>query len=406
MTAVDTVRGTLLAQRSGENDHGRYWRAAARALVPELRSHAARTDASREVADESFSALRGGGFFRLATPTALGGRGASVRTAVDVCAELARGCASSSWLVGIAYGGGLFASLMGDAVRSQVWGDDPDALVCGAANPSGTSRRVPSGLVLDGRWPWMSGVHHATWVLLGTTFPEQHGETTRGLALAPSDAVRVADTWRMAGMRGTGSNTAVAEDLYVPDSHIITFDKIASGEYSRRRPDEPRVNFPLSINLPLVGTVLGIAQGAMEHVVCATAGGKRGVSPLHARVADMPGHQMNIADAATLIDSGRLHARRAADELDRSARRGRRPDIEARARLRMDAAHAVRCARDAVDLLLTIGGAGSFADGSGLQQAWRDVETASRHAAFSLETSREIYGRVLMNAELPPSAAI
>jgi 3-hydroxy-9,10-secoandrosta-1,3,5(10)-triene-9,17-dione monooxygenase len=400
------VAGHSAEQRSTGDDHGKFWLAAARALVPQLRSHSARTEADRQLADDSFSALNDGGFFRLATPTRLGGHAASVRTAIEVCAELARGCASSSWLVGIAYGGSLFASLMEAPVRRMVWANNPDAFVCGAANPSGTSRRVPGGLVLDGQWPWMSGVRHASWLVLGTMVHDQHGATTRGLALVPSDAVQVADTWHMAGMRGTGSNTAMAENLHVPDSRIITFEKIASGDYARRHPGEPRINFPLTINLPLVGTMLGIAQAAMEHVVHTIAAGKRSVSPLHARAADMPGHQMNVADAATLIDTGRLHAWRAADELDGAARQGRRPDIEARARLRMDAAHAVRCARDAVDLLLTIGGASSFADGSPLQQAWRDVETASRHAAFSLETSREIYGRVLMGVELPPSAVI
>jgi alkylation response protein AidB-like acyl-CoA dehydrogenase len=67
----------------------------------------------------------------------------------------------------------------------------------------------------------------------------------------------------------------------------------------------------------------------------------------------------------------------------------------------MDGSHAMRCAREAVSLLLDTAGASSFSDDSPLQRAWRDIGTASRHAALSVETSRELYGRVLLGRPLP-----
>ncbi|MFD4553955.1 hypothetical protein ACFWP5_06465 [Streptomyces sp. NPDC058469] len=88
-------------------------------------------------------------------------------------------------------------------------------------------------------------------------------------------------------------------------------------------------------------------------------------------------HQLNVAQAATLIDTARPHVRRAADEIDEVAREGRRPDLETRARLRMDGSRAMRCARDGVSLLLDTAGASSYSDDSPLQLAWRDIGTAS-----------------------------
>ncbi|MFJ4624415.1 hypothetical protein [Streptomyces sp. NPDC088812] len=61
----------------------------------------------------------------------------------------------------IAYGGDLFASQLPDTERATLWKDTPDTFVCGTANPSGTARRTDGGWVLSGRWPWISGVHHA-----------------------------------------------------------------------------------------------------------------------------------------------------------------------------------------------------------------------------------------------------
>ncbi|MFD3941797.1 acyl-CoA dehydrogenase family protein [Streptomyces sp. NPDC058579] len=378
----------------------------ARSLVPLLAAEAPRTEERRRLTDTAVTALRRAGLLRLGTPEEYGGRGAGVRTAVDVCEELARGCAASSWTVGIAYGGALFASQLDHPERKALWQDGPDNIVCGTANPSGTARREGDGWTLSGSWPWVSGIHHAAWTLLGFSWPGADGEPQRGMAVVPTSALTVDDIWHMAGMRGTGSDTAVAEEVYVPDSRTLSLTDMADGVYRRRHPDEPRITFHLSINLPLVATAVGIAAGALERVLTAAARGKRAVSPLHHLVAEAPAHQLNVADAATLIDTARLHLRRAADEVDTHGRAGRRPELTERARLRMDAAHAMRCSREAVSLLLDTAGAGSFADGSELQRAWRDIETASRHAALSLQTSKEIYGRALLGAPLPPNPAI
>ncbi|MGW1004775.1 acyl-CoA dehydrogenase family protein [Streptomyces sp. NPDC002520] len=380
--------------------------AAARSLLPLLADEAPRTEERRSLTDTTLTALRRAGLLRLGTPKVYGGQGADVRTAVDVCAELARGCAAGSWIVGIAYGGGLFASQLAHPERTALWQDAPDAVVCGTANPSGTARRSDGGWTLSGSWPWISGIHHAAWTLLGFTWAGAGGEPQRGMALVPTSALAVDDVWHMAGMRGTGSDTAIADEVFVPDSRTISLTDMANGVYRQRHPGEPRITFHLSINLPLVATAVGIATAALEKVLRAAAQGKRAVSPLHRLVAEAPAHQLNVADAATLIDTAGLHLRRAADEVDTHARAGRRPALTERARLRMDAAHAMRCSRDAVSLLLDTAGAGSFADGSDLQRAWRDIETASRHAALSVQTSKEIYGRALLGAPLPPSPVI
>ncbi|MFJ5263800.1 acyl-CoA dehydrogenase family protein [Streptomyces sp. NPDC088387] len=379
---------------------------AARSLIPLLAEEAPRTEDARRLTDTTLTALREAGLFRLGTPAVYGGHGAGARTAVEVCEELARGCAAASWIVGIAYGGNLFASQLADPERATLWAHDPDTFVCGSANPSGTSRRSGDGWVLTGNWPWISGIHHAPWTLLGHAWTDDDGATQRGMCLVPTSELTVDDVWHVAGMRGTGSNTAVADEVFVPGSRTIGLADMADGTYHLRHPGEPRLTFHLSINLPLVATAVGIAAATLDHVVRAAVGGKRAVSPLHRLVAEAPSHQLNVADAATLTDTARLHLGRAADEVDARAREGDRPALADRARLRMDAAHAMRCARDAVSLLLDTAGAGSFADGSVLQRAWRDIETASRHAALSVQTSKELYGRALLGAPLPSNPAI
>jgi 3-hydroxy-9,10-secoandrosta-1,3,5(10)-triene-9,17-dione monooxygenase len=73
-------------------------------------------------------------------------------------------------------------------------------------------------------------------------------------------------------------------------------------------------------------------------------------------------------------------------------------DMTTRARVRMDSGYASKCLRDAVHLLLSVGGASTFSRTNPVQRYWRDLETAARHPTISTELSREIYGRALVGS--------
>jgi hypothetical protein len=65
----------------------------------------------------------------------------------------------------------------------------------------------------------------------------------------------------------------------------------------------------------------------------------------------------------------------------------------------MDVGVVARRAREAMDLLLSIQGAGSFAEVNALQIKWRDLETGSRHAVVNPAIASEAYGRALLGVE-------
>jgi alkylation response protein AidB-like acyl-CoA dehydrogenase len=115
---------------------------------------------------------------------------------------------------------------------------------------------------------------------------------------------------------------------------------------------------------------------------------------------------LSVADAASLIDTARLHAYRAADDLDCAAEDGRVLTVTDRARVRMDTAVAATRAREAVDVLLSVAGASSFALASPLQKIWRDLGTATRHGTVNPNLAREIYGRARLGFEEQPAALI
>jgi 3-hydroxy-9,10-secoandrosta-1,3,5(10)-triene-9,17-dione monooxygenase len=114
-----------------------------------------------------------------------------------------------------------------------------------------------------------------------------------------------------------------------------------------------------------------------------------------------PSMQLALAEASTLIDTAVLLMRRWSDEISDAARAGTDFDFTARAKLRMDIGYAMRCCRNAVDLLLSVQGASAFAETNPIQRIWRDLEMASRHGLLSGEVPHEIFGRALVgNVEM------
>jgi len=64
--------------------------------------------------------------------------------------------------------------------------------------------------------------------------------------------------------------------------------------------------------------------------------------------------------------------------------------------MRMDTGVAAVNAREAIRILVSVHGAGSFADANPLQRIWRDSETGSRHAIVNPEVGAEVYGKSLL----------
>ncbi len=70
-----------------------------------------------------------------------------------------------------------------------------------------------------------------------------------------------------------------------------------------------------------------------------------------------------------------------------------------RARVRADTGLITTLITDAINVLLSAHGAGSFAEGSPMQRWWRDSNTAARHALQLPAIGNEVYGKGLLGVE-------
>ena len=118
------------------------------------------------------------------------------------------------------------------------------------------------------------------------------------------------------------------------------------------------------------------------------------------------GIQVQVAEAALMLQTARLHAFQIADELDYCAATGRTVDYRTRARMRAQSGHVARQVIEAINLLLNVHGAESFAQTSPMQRHWRDANIAARHAGLNTVVGFEIFGRALLGVEDEISAIL
>ncbi|WP_326837530.1 acyl-CoA dehydrogenase family protein [Amycolatopsis rhabdoformis] len=393
---------SIILDRPGATDADRQLRAdlvdRAAKLVPLLAANAKRTEDDRRVPEENIRAIEEAGLFTIMQPKRFGGLQVDFRTKLEVTRELARGCGSTAWATSLMNVCAWFTGMWGEQAQQDVWGENPRNRVAGVFAPSATARVVDGGLVVTGKWGWASGCLHSQWALVGTPAAEGEGRSyDQGMVLIPMADLTVEDTWFVVGMRGTGSNTLVADEVFVPEHRFISVPKMTVGEVATPFKDEALYRSPFvpGAAIILAGPQLGLAQAALDLVV--EKAPRRGISyTFYENQTQAPVVQLAVARAASLVDTAHLLAYRAAAEIDENAHLGVFPDYTARARARMDVGQAIVTAREAIRELVTAHGASSFAESSPMQRIWRDSEVASRHAVANPEISAEVYGRALL----------
>src|SRR5882757_6223059 len=133
--------------------------------------------------------------------------------------------------------------------------------------PGDRCERVDGGYRISGRWPYASGSFDAQWATLGIVVDSPPGANPLALALVPASAWTIEPTWFVTGMEGSGSDTLVVGDHFVPDHRVQPVPLMMQGSYATPfQAIERSSNMTLTGvgELILVPAQLGLARHAME----------------------------------------------------------------------------------------------------------------------------------------------
>lgn len=380
---------------------------AAGELSLELRARAAQTERERRVSDEITAKFREAGFFRLMQPARFGGYEYGFSAFIDVISELGRGCASSAWGCSL---GAIHQWMLGTLpleAQEDVWGADPNAILCGSYAPAVKAERVDGGFRVQGKWHWASNVDNSQWAFLGVMFPpdDETPHAHAGFLVAPRTQWTIEDNWFVAGQSGTGSKTVVIDTpTFVPAHRRITFAALSSHQPPGVAVnDNPiyRIPFLSAVPVCLVSPILGAAQGTIDAFIeMAGARVTRGaVAGGGSRMCEFFPVQTRLAEATAQLDAARLLIYRDTAEVERQVAEGRPFTVEQRIRNRRDHAFAARLAHGAVDGIFSCVGGNGLALDQPIQRMWRDASAISRHISLNWDAVGSMTGQFMLGLE-------
>lgn len=330
----------------------------------------------RRLPDDVRNAVRGTGLNRMAIPVELGGDARPPAEMAAVIERIAAVDGSVAWCAAVGAGSNTFAGYVPRAAAAEIW-CDVDAANASMFAPAGRVESDAGGLVVHGRWPFVSNCLHSTWIGLGALIDPAMGVAPGGprLFFIPADQVTVHDTWDTDGMRGTGSHDVSVAGARVDLSHSCSFADTpwATG---------PLWRIPLFNILapPLAAVVVGIARGSLaiigEMIVGEHPSAR--VALVHDDVA-----LADVAHAHATLDGARAALYSSMDELWSVASADGEITAPLRARCLLSAQHAVDVAEAVTSTARRLAGSSAAYRDHPLAIAMADVTAARQHILFS-----------------------
>jgi 3-hydroxy-9,10-secoandrosta-1,3,5(10)-triene-9,17-dione monooxygenase len=303
-------------------------------------------------------------------------------------------CGSTGWVSSIIGVHNWHLALFDQQAQDEVWGQDASVRISSSYAPMGAGTVVDGGYLVSGAWQWSSGCDHATWAFLGGPVIKDGRPVDFGSFLIPRSEYRIDDVWHVVGLKGTGSNTVVVKDVFVPRHRFLSYksmnDRTAGGLQNNTAPVYKMpwgTVHPTTISAPIMGMAYGAYDAHVEHqgkrVRAAFAGEKS---------KDDPFAKVRIAEAASDIDAGwRQLIGNVGDEYA-LLKEDKEIPFELRARARRDQVRATARAISSIDLLFESAGATALQTDAPVQRFWRDAHAGRVHAANEPERAYLIFG--------------
>jgi alkylation response protein AidB-like acyl-CoA dehydrogenase len=362
-------------------------------IASTLPDRAPEIEAARRVPPDLLQDLIGAGCFRMLLPPTHGGAGAPLPAAIELFETLARGDASTAWIVMIASGAWIDLAGLPRATFDALFPPSADVIVAGVFAPSGTISPMGDDFELTGRWAFASGCEHATFLYANAIESFADGHPMMRASILMPDEVTIEDTWRVVGLRGTGSHHFSVVGATVPRER--TFVPLSDAPCV----DAPllRIPIPAVIAVAIAAVALGTARGALDDVVDLAEGKVPLLAP--GVLATSAPFQRDLARADAQLGAAKAHLGAVATQLWETAVAEADASLHDRARARAAAAAATETARNVTTFAFRAAGGTAVYDDSPLQRRLRDAHAIGQH--FLVRSESFVHaGEVLAGQEL------
>jgi alkylation response protein AidB-like acyl-CoA dehydrogenase len=374
------------------------WVARARDLAPLIAAASPRIERERQVTDEVMAALHDAQLFRMTLPRSLGGGEATAMEVVEVMETVAAADASTAWCLGQAQGCCYAGSYLAHDSALEIFGPPDAVLAWGPASRKAKAVAEGDGYRVAGEWMFASGSRHATWIGAHCPVFEADGVTPREVGgrqvvrsmMFPKSGATMVDVWHVMGLRGTGSDNYVVDNVFVPESR----------SYRRDNPEDRHVDTAL-YRIPLLtfygfafaGVAMGIARAMLDALIALAAtkvaGGASAVLRENAVI------QSKVAQAEGRLSSAHVYLIRMLEETWETAQQSPDFPLEQRGRLRVAITNAMDQARQVAEFAYNAAGATAIFESQPFERRFRDMHAVTQQGQAHL-SNYEVAGQVLL----------
>lgn len=377
----------VLSSKSAQTLHDELV-ARAKALAPKIARKARSTEERRSPDPDILQDLMDAELMQLFVPRRWGGHEASLRTHLAVIEEISAACVSTGWIAAFYIGHNCLALRFPEAAQEEFFADRPFALIPITNAPTLSAKRVEGGWVVSGQAAWASGIMDADWVCLGGK-----DDTNSVYTFAfPIADVEVDDIWHYAGMSGTGSNTAVVKDAFVPMHRAVAASDFATGRLAAELYDNPLFSAPLMAFIlcevmPVYSGGIRGAASAYENIVR-----NRTAAYAKAKMIEDPRAHVALGDAQVNASMAERLVRDLYSQVEDGIEK-RSIGVSERVAFKAQSAFIAEHCRRAVNDMMHRSGSSSFHLDSPIQRFFRDLNTLATHVFCDWDSSRELLGR-------------
>ncbi len=247
-------------------------KAAFESLYEQIAERAADYDEQGAFVHENYQALKAEKLFAAGIPAELGGGGMSYSEIAEVVRELAQRCGSTA-LAYVMHSHPVLLNVykyinkgdaQAEATLNKIAANDLVIAGTGANDwlqSSGNMEACEGGFKVNAHKRFVSGGPGAQVFVTSAVLETETGKEVLHFSVPfASEGIEIQSNWNTLGMRGTGSNDVLMNDVFVPEASIVA-----------RRPANqwhPMWDMIIPIAMPLiVSCYMGLAERAVELAI-------------------------------------------------------------------------------------------------------------------------------------------